>query len=100
MVLGEKRERRARLDFTKYFPCPECGEPLHGMYDNSGTRVRWVCRRAIGELAYHSEWRRQYFPEGSIHRGHLKWFEEEGESGTIHPVGYTTTGIKNVDNFD
>lgn len=73
-------------DYTKRFICPDCGERLHGVKDwhnkppavaANPTRVVWVCQKAIGELAWDPQWRRHYFPPGSIHRGRLLWYVED-----------------------
>lgn len=46
--------------------CPDCLQPLHEFYYQSGPA--WVCRNAIGEVGLDPETGRRYIPPGSVHR--------------------------------
>lgn len=77
--------RRSSRDYTKEFPCPECGELMWGVCDDDPSHrdgVIWMCNRAIGEVAWDPDERRRYFPWGSIHRGHVKHYRER-KDGTL-----------------
>jgi hypothetical protein len=89
-------DRQITHDFTPCIQCPECGDRLHGVKDphphrNNPSGVLWMCRRAIGELAFDQVRGIRYFPPESRHHGALKYYVVSETGATVPKSGGSTT---------